>query len=175
MTGSDILNFDKLNREINRGYCMKPNRDLLLRVLLGKYFEEEKKEISIEVIEKLMTTISYYLGDPLTVILGKTELLEESLKNRDLHREEIADFLSLCRDQLTRISLVLNTLQSLNELRYRNYPLGIEMIDIEDKIKLGLEKNQNQSEADQGIFIRSSAEVPRNRLRKTELYRKERG
>jgi signal transduction histidine kinase len=157
MTGSDILNFDKLNREINRGYCMKQNRDLLLRVLLGKYFEEEKKEISIEVIEKLMTTISYYLGDPLTVILGKTELLEESLKNRDLHREEIADFLSLCRDQLTRISLVLNTLQSLNELRYRNYPLGIEMIDIEDKIKLGLEKNQNQSEVDQDIFIRSSA------------------
>ncbi|MCJ7498131.1 MAG: hypothetical protein MUO78_08375 [candidate division Zixibacteria bacterium] len=153
---------------------MKQNRDYLLRVLLGKYFEEEKKEISIEVIEKLMTTISYYLGDPLTVILGKTELLGESLKNRDLHREEIADFLSLCRDQLTRITLVLNTLHSLTELRYRNYPLGIEMIDIEDKIKLGLEKNQNQSEVDQDIFIRSSAGVPRNRLRKTELYRKER-
>ncbi len=154
---------------------MKQNHDLLLRVLLGKYFEEEKKEISIEVIEKLMTTISYYLGDPLTVILGKTELLEESLKNRDLHREEIADFLSLCRDQLTRISLVLNTLQSLNELRYRNYPLGIEMIDIEDKIKLGQEKNQNPSEVDQDILVRSSVGVPRNRLRKTELYRKERG
>ena len=154
---------------------MKQNYDLLLRALLGKYFEEEKKEISIEVIEKLMTTISYYLGDPLTVILGKTELLEESLKNRDLHREEIADFLSLCRDQLTRISLVLNTLQSLNELRYRNYPLGIEMIDIEDKIKLGQEKNQNPSEVDQDILVHSSVGVPQNRLRKTELYRKERG
>jgi signal transduction histidine kinase len=157
MTGSVISSFDKLKREINRGYCMKQNRDLLLRVLLGKYFEEEKKEISIEVIEKLMTTISYYLGDPLTVILGKTELLGESLKNRDLHREEIASFLSLCRYQLTRITLVLDTLHSLAELRYRNYPLGIEMIDIEDKIKLGLEKNQNQSEVDQDIFIRSSA------------------
>ncbi|MDP2960431.1 MAG: hypothetical protein Q8N71_03315 [candidate division Zixibacteria bacterium] len=152
---------------------MKQNRDLLLRVLLGKYFEEEKKEISIEVIEKLMTTISYYLGDPLTVILGKAELLEESLKNRDLHREEIVSFLSLCKDQLTRITLVLDALHSLSELRYRNYPLGIEMIDIEDKIKLGLEKNQNPYEVDQGVFIRSSAGVPRNRLRKTELYRKE--
>jgi signal transduction histidine kinase len=175
MTGSDISSFDKLNRENNRGFCMKQNRDLILRLLLGKYLEEEKKEISIGIIEKLMTTISYYLGDPLTIILGKTELLEESLKNRDLQREEIADFLSLCRDQLTRITLVLNTLHSLTELRYRNYPLGIEMIDIEDKIKFDPGKNLNSSELDQDVFVRSSAKVPRNRLGKTELYRKERG
>ena len=152
---------------------MKQNRDFILRLLLGKYFEEEKREISIDAIEKLMTTISYYLGDPLTVVSGKAELLEESLKYKDLEKEEIRSFLLLCKEQLSKIDLVLNALRSLSELRYRSYPLGIEMIDIEDKIQLGLEKNQNLSEVNQGVFIRSSAGVPRNRLRKTELYRKE--
>jgi len=147
---------------------MKQNRDFLLRALLGKFFsefgsigEEEKKEISIQAIEKLMTTISYYLGDPLTVVLGKAELLEESLKSRALQEEEIENFLSLCKEQLSRISLVLNALRSLSELRYRSYPLGIEMIDIEDKIKKGLGRNPNL--------------VPQNRLVKMELCRKEKG
>ena len=140
---------------------MKQNRDILLRVLLGKYFEDEKKEISIDAIEKLMTTISYYLGDPLTVVLGKAELLEESLKYKDLEKEEIRSFLLLCKEQLSKIDLVLNALRSLSELRYRSYPLGIEMIDIENKIKHGLEKDPDLN--------------TRNRLDKIGFYRKERG
>jgi signal transduction histidine kinase len=154
MTGFDIKDFDKHIREIKRGNFMHKNRDFLLRTLLGKYFEEEKREISIQAIEKLMTTISYYLGDPLTVIQGKAEILEGSLRSKDLPEEEIEDFLSLCKEQLARINMVLNALRSLSELRYRSYPLGVEMIDIEDKIKHGLE---------------------RNRLTKMELCRKERG
>jgi signal transduction histidine kinase len=154
MTGFDIGDFDKLSREIKRGNCMKQNRDFILQLLLGKYFEEEKREISIQAIEKLMTTLSYYLGDPLTVIQGKAELLEESLKSEDLPKEEIESFLSLCKEQLSRINLVLNALRSLSELRYRSFPLGIEMIDVEEKIKHGLN---------------------RNRLMKMELCRKERG
>jgi K+-sensing histidine kinase KdpD len=145
MTGSDILNFDKLNREINRGYCMKPNRDLLLRVLSGKLFsksgstgEDEKREIAIRAIQKLMASISYYIVDPLTVVQAKAELLEESLKKKELKGEEIESFISLCKEQFRKINLILNALSSLSELRYRKYPLGIEIIDIEDKIKKDL-------------------------------------
>lgn len=145
MTGSDIQGFDKPDREINRGYCMKQNRDLLLRVLSGKLFsksgstgEEEKREIAIRAIQKLMATISYYIVDPLTVVQVKAELLEESLKMRDLKGEEIESFISLCKEQFRKINLILNALSSLSELRYRHYPLGIEMIDIEDKIKKDL-------------------------------------
>lgn len=133
---------------------MSENRDFLLRTLLGNFFEEEKKEISIQAIEKLMATLSYYLGDPLTVVQGKAELLEESLKNKDVQKEEIETFLSLCNEQLSKINVILSALRSLSELRYRNYPLGIEMIDIEDKIKSGLDKNRRM---------------------KMELIRKERG
>jgi K+-sensing histidine kinase KdpD len=145
MTGSDISGFDKPDREINRGYCMKQNRDLLLRVLSGKLFsksgstgEEEKREIAIRAIQKLMATISYYIVDPLTVVQVKAELIEESLKKRDLKGEEIESFMSLCKEQFRKINLILNALSSLSELRYRDYPLGIEMIDIEDKIKKDL-------------------------------------
>lgn len=120
---------------------MAKNRDILLQTLLGKYFEEEKKEISIQAIEKLMATLSFYLGDPLTVIQGKAELLEESLRNKDLQKEEVAGFLSLCKEQLSRITVVLSVLRSLSELRYRDYPLGVELIDIEEKIKSGLNEN----------------------------------
>ena len=133
---------------------MSKNRDFLLWTLLGNFFEEEKKEISIQAIEKLMATLSFYLGDPLTVVQGKAELLEKSLKNREPQKKEIEAFLSLCKEQLSKINIVLNALRSLSELRYRDYPLGIEMIDIEDKIKSGLDKN---------------------RMMKMELCRKERG
>ncbi len=114
---------------------MSKNQDFLLRSLFGKYFEEEKKEISIATIEKLMATLSFYLGDPLTVVQGRAELLEESLRITDLDREEIESFLALCREQLSKINLVFNALRSLSELRYRNYPLGIELIGIEEKKK----------------------------------------
>ncbi|HVP36594.1 MAG TPA: hypothetical protein VMT04_06310 [Terriglobales bacterium] len=133
---------------------MSKNRDFLLRNLFGKNSEEEKKEISIQAIEGLMVTLSFYLGDPLTVIQGRAELLEEFLKNRELSKEEIETFLSLCREQLSKIDVVLNALRSLSELRYRNYPLGIEIIDLEDRIKKGLNNNRRM---------------------KMELCRKERG
>jgi K+-sensing histidine kinase KdpD len=120
---------------------MSKNRDLLLRVLSGKLFsksgstgEKEKREIAIEAIQKLMASISYYIVDPLTVVQGKAELLEESLKKKDLKGEEIESFISLCKEQFRKINLILKALSSLSELRYRNYPLGIEIIDIEDKI-----------------------------------------
>jgi len=124
---------------------MKPNRDLLLRVLSGKLFsksgstgEDEKREIAIRAIQKLMASISYYIVDPLTVVQAKAELLEESLKKKELKGEEIESFISLCKEQFRKINLILNALSSLSELRYRKYPLGIEIIDIEDKIKKDL-------------------------------------
>jgi len=124
---------------------MKQNRDLVLRLLSGKLFsksgstgEKEKREIAIRAIQKLMATISYYIVDPLTVVQVKAELLEESLKKKDLKGEEIESFISLCKEQFRKINLILNALSSLSELRYRNYPLGIEMINIEDKIKKDL-------------------------------------
>ena len=85
-----------------------------------------------------MASISYYIVDPLTVVQLKAELIEESLKERDLNGEEIESFISLCKEQFRKISLILNALSSLSELRYRNYPLGVEMIDIEDRIKKDL-------------------------------------
>ncbi len=124
---------------------MKQNRDLLLRVLSGKLFsksgstgEDEKREIAIRAIQKLMASISYYIVDPLTVVQAKAELLEESLKKKKLKGEEIESFISLCKEQFRKINLILNALSSLSELRYRKYPLGIEIIDIEDKIKKDL-------------------------------------
>jgi signal transduction histidine kinase len=102
----------------------------------------------------LMATLSYYLGNPLTVVQGRAELLEEFLKNRELPNEEIETFLILCKEQLYRIDMVLNALRSLSELRYRSYPLGIEIIDLEDRIKKGLDNSRRM---------------------KMELCRKERG
>ncbi|MCJ7457782.1 MAG: hypothetical protein MUP17_02190, partial [candidate division Zixibacteria bacterium] len=102
---------------------MKQNRDLVLRLLSGKLFsksgstgEKEKREIAIRAIQKLMATISYYIVDPLTVVQVKAELLEESLKKKDLKGEEIESFISLCKEQFRKINLILNALSSLSEL-----------------------------------------------------------
>ena len=135
---------------------MKQNRDLLLRLLSGKLFsksgstgEKEKREIAIRAIQKLMATISYYIVDPLTVVQVKAELLEESLKKKDLKGEEIESYISLCKEQFRKINLILTALSSLSELRYRNYPLGIEMIDIEDKIRKDLRSKLVLQKTDQ--------------------------
>ena len=113
----------------------KEKNNLLMKSLLGSFFEEEKKQIALEANVRLMNTIRYYFGDPLTVLLGKAELSLDSLNNGGMDKEETQKLVLLMREELQKICLVLNILADVSQLEYKTHPLGVELFDLEKEIE----------------------------------------
>jgi signal transduction histidine kinase len=97
--------------------------------------EEKKERIALETLNKLMLTISHYLSNPLTVLLGKVELLAEATENGGMLKEDIRKFTDSCKREIHKIDSIIKVFQNLCELRYKTYPPGIKMLDVEEEIK----------------------------------------
>lgn len=97
--------------------------------------EEKKEGIALETINKLMVTISHYLSNPLTILLGRVELLSEATENGGMLQEDIKKFTDSCKREIHKIDLIIKVFQSLCEVRYKTYPPGIKMFDVENEIK----------------------------------------
>jgi hypothetical protein len=113
----------------------KEKNNLLMKSLSGSFFEEQKKQIALEGNVRLMNTIRYYLGDPLTVLLGKAELSLDSLNNGGMNKEETQKLVLLLREELQKICLVLNILADVSQLEHKTHPLGVELFDLEKEIE----------------------------------------
>jgi signal transduction histidine kinase len=94
-----------------------------------------EKRIALETMNKLMLTISHYLSNPLTVLLGKVELLSEATENGGMLKEDIKKFTDSCKREIHKIDSIIKVFQNLCELRYKTYPPGIKMLDVEEEIK----------------------------------------
>lgn len=99
----------------------------------GQTRREEK--IALETINKLMVSISHYLNNPLTVLLGRVELLCEANENGGILKDEIRKFAESCKREIHKIESIIKVFQNLCEVRYRTYPPGIKMLDVEKEIK----------------------------------------
>ncbi|MCJ7577214.1 MAG: hypothetical protein MUO91_02055 [candidate division Zixibacteria bacterium] len=97
--------------------------------------EEKKEGIALETMNKLMLTISHYLSNPLTVLLGKVELLSEATENGEMLKEDIKKFTDSCKREIHKIDSIIKVFQNLCELRYKTYPPGIKMLDVEKEIR----------------------------------------
>jgi signal transduction histidine kinase len=97
--------------------------------------DREKERIALETINKLMVTISHYLSNPLTVLLGRVELLSEASENGGVVREDVKKFTDSCRREIHKIDLIIKVFQNLYEVRYKTYPPGVKMLDVEREIK----------------------------------------
>lgn len=97
--------------------------------------EEKKERIALEAINKLMVTISHYLSNPLTILLGKVELLTEATENGGMLKEDIKKFTDSCKREIHKIDSIIKVFQNLCEVRYKTYPPGIKMLDVEKEIK----------------------------------------
>lgn len=98
-------------------------------------WEEKKERIALEAINKLMVTISHYLSNPLTILLGRVELLSEASENGGISKGEIKKFVESSKKEIHKIDVIIKIFQNLLEVRYKTYPPGIKMLDVEKEIK----------------------------------------
>ena len=97
--------------------------------------QTEKEKIALETINKLMLTVSHYLSNPLTVLLGRVELLSEATENGGMSSEDTKKFIESCKREINKIDSIIKVFQNLCEVRYKTFPPGIKMLDVEREIK----------------------------------------
>jgi len=97
--------------------------------------ETRKEIIALETMNKLMVTVSHYLSNPLTILLGRVELLSEATENGGMSKKEIKKFIDSCKREIIKIDLIIKVFQNLCEVRYKTYPPGVKMLDVEKEIK----------------------------------------
>jgi signal transduction histidine kinase len=102
--------------------------------------QTEQERIALETINRLMLTVSHYLSNPLTVLMGRVELLSEATENGGMSQEDLKKFTDSCKREINRIDLIIKVFQNLCEVRYKTFPPGIRMLDVEREIKDRLEE-----------------------------------
>jgi signal transduction histidine kinase len=119
---------------------IKPNkledRLAISEVLASSMISRNKKDESVlNTIHELVCTISHYLNSPLTVLLGKVELLSEASKNGGMSKEELKKSLDTCKREIFRIDAIVKSFQNLCQVEHKSYPPGVRMLDVEREIK----------------------------------------
>ena len=101
---------------------------------------KESKELVLDTINELALTISHYLNSPLTVLLGKVELLSEATENGGMSKEDTKRSLNTCKREIFRIDAIVKSFQNLCRLQHKSYPPGVKMLDVEQEIKNEVEE-----------------------------------
>jgi signal transduction histidine kinase len=96
---------------------------------------KEKRELILNTINELVLTISHYLNTPLTVLLGKVELLSEATENGGMSKEDMKKSLYTCKREIFKIDAIVKSFQNLCRLQHKSYPPGVKMLDVEEEIK----------------------------------------
>jgi signal transduction histidine kinase len=97
--------------------------------------QEEKNELILNTINELVLTISHYLNTPLTVLLGKVELLSEATENGGMSKEDMKKSLHTCKREIFKIDAIVKSFQNLCRVQHKSFPPGVKMLDVEQEIK----------------------------------------
>ena len=98
---------------------------LSLRVRQRRYTEQER----LHAIRKMVVTMNHEINNPLTTIVGVSELLMR--KDRDLP-ESIRHRLSDVHDAAVQIREVVKALSTIEELSTKTYLTDVLMYDLEE-------------------------------------------
>jgi signal transduction histidine kinase len=99
-----------------------------------------KAESCLGTLNELVLTISHYLNSPLTILLGKVEILSETIENREISKEDLKRSLHACKREILRIDTIVKSFQNLCRVQYKRFPPGIRMLDVEQEIKNQMEE-----------------------------------
>jgi signal transduction histidine kinase len=94
-----------------------------------------KEDSTLKTINELVRTISHYLNSPLTVLLGKVDLLSEATENGGMPKENLKKTLETCKREIFRIDAIVKSFQNLCQVQHKSYPPGVKMLDVEQEIK----------------------------------------
>jgi signal transduction histidine kinase len=92
-------------------------------------------QLTLNTINELVRTISHYLNTPLTVLLGKVDLLLEVTEDGGLTKGEMRKFAEDCKREIFRIDSIVKAFQDLCEVQHKTYPPGVKLLDVEREIK----------------------------------------
>ncbi len=110
---SDYIKDPFTDKELQHRIVKLINR----RKVLKKIKEQDKAAL----VDYLTTTLAHELNNPLTAILGYTQLLK---KNADYRRTEILDILNVIEDQTERIKDVSRRLVQLKDVQLEDFISG---------------------------------------------------
>ncbi|NIM98110.1 MAG: hypothetical protein GTO24_08545 [candidate division Zixibacteria bacterium] len=94
-----------------------------------------KKQSTLSTINELAGTISHYLNSPLTVLLGKVELLSQVNESGAVSKEDMRKFAEDCKREIFRIDAIVKAFQDLCAVEHKTFPPGVKMLDVEREIK----------------------------------------
>jgi signal transduction histidine kinase len=94
-----------------------------------------QNQATLNTINELARTISHYLNTPLTVLLGKVDLLMEVTEDGGLTRDDMKKFAEDCRREILRIDSIVKAFQDICEVQHKTYPPGVRLLDVEREIK----------------------------------------
>ena len=94
-----------------------------------------QSQSTLNTINELARTISHYLNTPLTVLLGKVDLLLEVTEDGGLTKEEMRKFAEDCKREIFRIDSIVKTFHDLCQVQHKTYPPGVKLLDVEKEIR----------------------------------------
>jgi signal transduction histidine kinase len=100
-----------------------------------KIAHPQDNQAKLNTINELVRTISHYLNTPLTVLLGKVDLLSQISKNGGVSEEEMRKFTKDCKREIFRIEAIVKAFQDLCRVQHKTFPPGVKMLDVEREIK----------------------------------------
>jgi signal transduction histidine kinase len=95
----------------------------------------KRNQTTLNTINELVRTISHYLNTPLTVLLGKVELMSQISRERRISEEDMEKFTDDCKREIFRIEAIVKAFQDLCKVQYKTFPPGVKMLDVEREIK----------------------------------------
>ncbi|MGB2981331.1 MAG: histidine kinase dimerization/phospho-acceptor domain-containing protein [Candidatus Zixiibacteriota bacterium] len=95
----------------------------------------EQNQSTLNTINELARTISHYLNSPLTVLMGKVELLSQVSENGEASKEDMRRFAEDCKREIFRIDSIVKAFLDLCEVQYKTYPPGVKLLDVEREIE----------------------------------------
>jgi K+-sensing histidine kinase KdpD len=95
----------------------------------------EKKQSTVSAMNELARTISHYLNSPLTVLLGKVELLSRVNEEGALSKEEVRRFVEAGKREICKIDAIVKAFHDIGQVQHKTYPPGVKMLDVESEIK----------------------------------------
>jgi signal transduction histidine kinase len=95
----------------------------------------EKARSTVGALNELTRTISHYLNSPLTVLLGKVELLARMSDNGGATKEEIEKFVEASKREIFRMDAIVRAFGDICQVQHKTYAPGVKLLDVEEEIR----------------------------------------
>lgn len=100
--------------------------------------EEERKKGELESLKVILATFSHYINNATTSIMGRSQLIEISIKKGEIKDEsgKISNSMKIIQQGVENITAVLNGLKKLDSFKTVRYHERSNIIDLRDKIEI---------------------------------------